>query len=453
MANIFEERALRQNNQTNNIFEDRSLQNPEFNKKPDTGKYFVKGAVKETSTFPQKIQNVVSGQPVLNSLLELLGLEKKQDLMKETVTQPFENLVSQTLEKKAPSSEQTRPYEEYGQRYAQQAPFNPLLGLLTAGSGQIAKEKGFGPVGQAVAEIVTGGVGDFAKNLMSKGITPPKDLKDLYNFGKSMGISDKNMTPLMQSERKIKWISKLAQKGKRANEALKGTHEALGETYKNILNSADAQKALNPNQAMKFANHVKKLTSTMPYDLREAIRNDAFELAKNGFKGNELMNFWKDIGYQVSQGNKELGILKEPIANALRDINPKLGQDFVKINNLYSRYYDIIKAMKPSLYTELENGGKLLYLIKNLWFFNPKALAGEGVYQGAKSFARETLINPKFQNITKKLISALNKNKYSSANMIFQEMNKVIKKDSPELADELKDIDFTDLEKNQSEKK
>lgn len=414
---------------------------------------FVKGAVKGISKLPQTLYDLATNQEALNSLLQALGFEPKESAMHKYLTGPMEEFVSKKLEEKSPTTETSRPFEEYGERYAQQAPFSPLGALLTAGAGQIAKEKGFGPIGQAVAEVGTGGLAGFAKNLATKGIIPPKNLKDLYNFGKTMGMSDKEMTPLMQSEGKIKWLSKLSQKGKRANEALKSSHAALQESYKDILESPVAQKALTPNQTLKFAQQVKKLTSTMPVDLREKLQKDAFELAKNGFTGSELMNFWKDIGYQVSQGNKELGILKGPITEALKDISPELGESFSKINNLYSRYYDIIKAMKPSLYTDLENGGKILSLLHSVLFFNPKALIGIGAFQGAKSFARETLINPKFQSLTKKMISALNSRKYSSANIIFHRMNDLIKKDAPELADKLEDLDFNDLKSSVKERK
>lgn len=299
---------------------------------------------------------------------------------------------------------------------------------------------------QKIVELGSG----FLKKPIA-GVIPSTANKELYNFGKAMGMSEKEITPLMQSETKIKWLSKLAQKGKKANEALKGTHEALGDIYGDILTSSEAQKALNPNQALKFANNVKRLTKTMPVDMREAIQKDALELAKNGFTGSELMNFWKDIGYQVSKGNRELGILKGPIGEALKDINPKLGEDFVKINNLYSKYYNITKAMKPSVLTDLENAGKAFYLFKNLFFFNPKALAAEGLYQGSKSIAREALINPKFQSLTKKLISTLNNKDYGRANIIFDRINKMIQKISPDIAKELKDIDFNELEAPVSE--
>jgi len=205
---------------------------------------------------------------------------------------------------------------------------------------------------------------------------------------------------------------------------------------------------LTPTQALKFANKVKALTATMPYDVKVALRNDALELAQNGFKGSELMNLWKDVGHQYARGNKELAILKGPIGEALTDISPELGNKFSKINNLYSKYYNIIKAMKPGIYTELEKQGKPLYLLKNLLFFNPRALASLGVYQGAKSLAREALINPKFQSLTKKLISSLNNYKYGTANLVLDRMNEIIKKDSPEIAEELENINFNELKKS-----
>lgn len=449
MPDIFDKVASQTQELKGDVFDEVIRKSPDLIKqKTEIPKSILKGAIKEISKYPQKIYEFTTGKTFLDPLAKALGLEKKQDLMKTQVTEPLEQFISRTLEKKAPSTEETRPYEEFGARYIQQAPFNPLLALLTAGAGQITKELGGGPIAQTVAELGTGGLAGFAKNLAKKGIIPPKNLKDLYNFGKTIGLSDNEITPLIQSERKIKWLSTLSQKGKRTNEALKASKEALGDAFETIIKSKEAIKSLTPNQAVKFANHVKKITSKMPVELREKLQKDAFELAKNGFKGSELMNFWKDINFQIAQGNKELGLLKEPISNALKDISPNLGESFVKINNLYSRYYNIVKALKPSIYTQLETGGKALFLLKSLIFFNPKALAGAGIYQGAKSLARETLINPKFQGLTKKLIQSLNTNKYSSANIIFQKMNEMIKKDDPKIAKELKSVNFEDLTKD-----
>ncbi len=448
MPNIFEQIAAEEQKKPQNVFENIASEEPELvQQKPDSAKAFLKGATKEVSTFPRKISELTMGGPVVQFLSKILGVKAQPSIISQA-TQPLENLLSEFLEKKSPMTAATRPFEEYGARYAQQAPFNPITALLTAGGGQLTKELGGGPILQAITELGLGGLTQFGKNIAIKGFTPPEDLKDLFKFGKTMGMSDEEITPLMQSESKIKWLSTLSQKGKRANEALKGTKEALGSVFESIAESPEARKQLTPNQALKFANNVKQITSKMPVELREKLQKDAFELAKNGFKGSELMNFWKDINYQISQGNKELGLLKEPIGNALKDISPKLEESFVKTNNLYSRYYDIVRALKPSIYTEIEKGGKALGLLYSIMFFNPKALAAAGFYQGAKSLARETLINPKFQGLTKKLISALNVKNMRSANMVFQRMNDMIREKDSKIADELEKVNFEDLIKD-----
>lgn len=446
MPDIFDKIAKLKNNSSNESDNVDIFDKIESKKKPDSGKYFLKGVLKSASRAPAFLQKYATPQAFAEPLMQALGVQPRENgIVNKESFKPFEEKVSSFLEKKAPYSEEMRPWEEYGERYAPQALTNPLLAFVSAGAGQLTKEAGGGPGLQALAEIGSFSIAQIGKALISKAVIPSKGLKDLYNFGKSMGMSESEITPLMQSKGKIKWLSRLSSKGEKTKGALASTKEALGGIVDKLKSQFGGKKILTAPQANKFANAVKNVTKELPVEMRELVQKDAFELAKNGFSGEELMNFWKDLNYHISRGNRQLGLLKGPITEALKDINPKLADSFIKTNNLYSRYYNISKALKPTIYNELEKGGKTYLAVKDLLTFNFKGLAGLGLYEGAKKTAENLLINPRYQSLTKKFISALNTRKMNQANILFQEMNKMIKKESPEMGDVFDKIDFNQL--------
>jgi len=131
----------------------------------------VKGLAKGLANLPSNIGKLL---PLLVRQLTPEEAPFRQWIEEKTqkalqAESPLGKAVAAHLEKKLPSSEETRIAEEFGGRFA---PYiaDPLIGLLMAGAGQTLQESGVGPVGQAVGEIGTG----LLSNILAKGTTSLK---------------------------------------------------------------------------------------------------------------------------------------------------------------------------------------------------------------------------------------------------------------------------------------
>lgn len=147
-------------------------QTPEIEEKPTikkdkdiTPKAILKGFSKGAPKSIANILDMISPNAIPNYIMKLLGSDIETPA--QQLAQPIEKFIGEKLEPYAPTTEETRPFEEFGQRYSEYAPFGPLSGLLMAGAGQVAKESGLGEGAQMIAELLAGLGPQAAKNLLS----------------------------------------------------------------------------------------------------------------------------------------------------------------------------------------------------------------------------------------------------------------------------------------------
>lgn len=255
----------------------------------------------------------------------------------------------------------------------------------------------------------------------------PRNFDDarFVKAGRNLGFSERELTPLIQSNAKVATLKPIARKGTKTQKLFEDISARAGDTYDQIkkLPGSDKQIPINTKAKLHIAfNDLKhSLSNTLQASpdkqgainfIDEAIK----ELSSNGATPNKLINFWQDINSAanwnaIRGGKKQLAALKKPISDALESVSPEISKTFSDINELYSRFKGISKKLKPDLVDSFINKGELFSAgpaAFSLIYGNPYPLLGVGGATSTRLLAREMLINPYFQNLGNKLVTNIN---------------------------------------------
>ena len=323
--------------------------------------------------------------------------------------------------------------------------------LLAGFMGQGAEELGLPEWAQTAAEITAYIGPDITQKLLKSGSN-----KEIIEAAKKFGLSDEQITPLIQSEFKQKWLSKLSPKRGSTEKALANTKQGLSEGYETLKGSKAATGEITEKANGKLINSIMEKMDEMPREVRSKIQGDLEDLLNNKITGRSLMNFYKDINSKFAGSTKQIQTLKDPVKEAIHSVSPELAKDFDTINNLASKYYNISSKLKPSITSDLIRAGEALtgvWAIGSAITGNYAPIVGVLGEQLAKKTAQQMLLNPRLQQLSKKMVNALNENKFEVAKKLTQSYANQIRKESPEFAEELDKITVEDFEKLLSHRK
>jgi len=313
---------------------------------------------------------------------------------------------------------------------------------ITAGFvGEGAKDLGAPEWAQTALELTAYVGPDITKKLLESGSN-----KDIIEFAKKMGMSDKEITPLIQSEFKQKWLTRISPKRGSTQEALSATKSKLDEAYGLVRKSEQAIQSISSESEKVLKQSFKDIFLEMPAGVRDTVKKDLKDLISKPITGDSLINFYADINHYLGPNTKQLSLLKDPIKKALSSISPELGKDFDMVNKLYTKYYPIAQKLKPTLASDLISGVELLGALGSIYpVLNIPVLSTLAGHHTTRKIAQQMLINPRFQQIGNKMTEALNQNKYGMAKKLVDLYSHELKDISPELSNELKDISEKDL--------
>jgi hypothetical protein len=313
--------------------------------------------------------------------------------------------------------------------------------------GQTLEELNAPPWLQAIGEGAP-----FAIPGFRRAINPTQGQAEQVGFLRRMGLSEEQIAPAIQGERKGRFLSRLVPRRGRTQRALQETRRSLGNVYNQLRGRPEAQQLMNPQQVNTFANEVAAVTQDWPAALRDVVRQDAGDLARSGFTGDNLINLWQDLNYAHNLGHQRVGTLKGPITNALDSISPELGRDFRMTNDIYSNFSTLAGRLRPGLATDLINGaarifrsGRVLYGFLHGNY--PVLLEALGE-EGARLLGREMLINPRFQNLARQMVTALNHNRVSVVKSLTKTFSDLLEPIDKKASKEIQGEKFRDLIKS-----
>lgn len=301
--------------------------------------------------------------------------------------------------------------------------------------GEGAKDLGAPEWAQTAAELTAYIGPDITKKLLEKGSN-----SELIKEGKKLGLSDEQLTPLLQSDFKQKWLSKLTPRRGKTQDVLKETKKGLDEAFGKIAEGEPAKKFLSTEGGVKLIDKVEDLFEKMPSGVREKIKADWKDLLKKDITGESLINFWGDINHEFGETTKQLSLLKGPIKEALQELSPALVKDFETINKLYTKFYPIAKKLAPNLNTDIMSASKALGSLVGLLTGNYALLEGAALYYGGGQIAKRLLLNPRYQQLGLKVAESLDQNKFAMAKKTIDAIAHELKKDSPEMSKAIENI-------------
>jgi hypothetical protein len=309
-------------------------------------------------------------------------------------------------------------------------------------AGQTSEELGAPELVQNLTELTAYIGPNVTKKLLESG-----NNKALIAAARKFGLSDEAITPLIQPELKQKWLSKISPRRGGTQAALENTKAQLSKSYSSIQNSLPASHKLSKEISHDLVQNIENKLFEMPSGVRGKIKSDFEDLLSKPITGNSLINFWVDINHEVGKNSKQLSLLKEPLKEAMKSISPELSKDFEMINTLYSKYYPIAKRLEPNLRSDIMSIVKPLGLLSSLLTGYYPGILEFGSYAASSKLAQQMLLNPRFQQISKKMIAALDENKFGTAKKLTDLLTHEVKKISPEMAKELETITDEDLQK------
>lgn len=352
--------------------------------------------------------------------------------------------------------------ERFTKRIAQGLTEGSVLGpqmAVLSGAGealaQTAEEIGAPPWVQTVASLIPflkGGGG-------LKGLIPKASQKEAVAFLKSKGLTDKQITPLLQPEKKLQRLGKFARKSESTRLDLKEAKSKLGKGYE-ALRLAGKEIPLERSKVTPFIDKFTERFDDLTPEFQKKVRPLAKELTGKPINIKTLMDFWSDLNSKMGEasvkgfkgGKSVIGIMKEPVARALKDISPEAYKEFEQLNKFYAKTAQTWPHIAPKTIDDIIDlgealgiGGALASYPFNASKSNSILLKTLGV-TGMRELTRALLTNPKWQNLSLRMGKALSKNQMGVYQKLWNYFKRDIEKKFPDLKGKLR-LDTSDESK------
>ena len=372
----------------------------------------------------------ISGPEVLSPMLlfsrgPLTPEQQRQSLMK-LIGEPEEGFAEKLTERTAA----TLPFLLMGPGGIAAKGGRALLSSLL---GQLTEEAGGGGLAQLVAEGIGLGVPGFGKKII-----PTKAQERGIEMLRRRGVGEKEIAPLVPSERKISFLGKIGARGFRSRRAARRTREALGNIYGQLAQEGEKLPILSSNRAQVLQNQLESKLEKMPSSVRRSIQSDMQDLFARPVKANDLMNFWQDLNSQINWkkiggGKRRLNELKDVLFEGLEAINPKLANEFELTNEFYSTFNNTYKNLYPTHLDRWIALGEIGGILGTLFKYGPAATSSILGAEVSRRLATEMIINPRLQNLTRQMTTALKKNRIGLAAKIQNKMQQELKRQDIDL--------------------
>ncbi len=304
--------------------------------------------------------------------------------------------------------------------------------------------------GSPQAKKIAGAISSIIP-LVVKGQVRPheKELEELYETGKKVGLSDEELTPLLNL-RTTKVIENSPLHG-----IINNVKTVLGSAYERLKKLPKMTSQVPSQQKEKLLSELRTIGSELRTTPRMTPQQESAvkfidetidNITKNGTTGEGLVNYWQGINQEFggTAGTKLEG-LKNAIASTLNSIDPAIAKDYYNTNSLYERMKSFSVIPHDKMVEFLEKG-------------KPWAAALVGFNLGLKNLAlswaglktieiinKNLLMNPKWQNIVKTTQKAIINKSPRLGQLAMRQLKDKVKE---ELPDEYNDVKWEEIEKS-----
>lgn len=293
-------------------------------------------------------------------------------------------------------------------------------------AGQTVKELGGGEIAQDIAELSSMALPDLAKQIPAK-----QAQQRVVNFLRQKGFTENEITPLLQSPKKLARYAKFATKSEKTNKLMRDIYGKFDNVYSSIREQGQNLPGLTTEQLSKFEGEFQKTLDKIPKYYRKKMTEEIADLNNSPMKFSDFIDFYQAINAEIGPvkgGRAVLGTLKAPIENAMKELSPELAKDYQLANELYGKRIDVTKHLRTSQIDDLIDLGEAGALIGGIADQNLGLIGKVLGISGARRLAREMLINPRLQNKSLRMLEAVKKNHLPLAIKLYESF----KEDVPE---------------------
>lgn len=296
---------------------------------------------------------------------------------------------------------------------------------------------------------------------LRKGTKGNAEKQGIVNWAEQKGLTPREATLLLQSEKKIGSLGKFSKKTKQFERDVGGLYKKLGESYNELRSIGRAGGYLGSKQAIPLLNKLGKirdeinLTHALGPESSAAknVLSDAIkDIENNGTTIERLIATRQNLGQGVNW--KKVGVkanlkgrMKDAITETIDKANPSVGRQLKEVDRAYAKYKKFQDVLdKKQAFTKVNGipvpSGSVLFWgalgTKVLLGMNPMTAAKYyAIKESISRLSTAMLSNPKLQGVQKKLMEAfLSGNKEKQAKLLVLTKN-ILKKDDPELYAEL----------------
>lgn len=319
------------------------------------------------------------------------------------------------------------------------------LSALAAGLGSEGGE--LGKLGLGTGALV---FANLVTNLKSGKLMPiSKEMKQLHNIGKELGLTDKEMTPIIQSRYKKNVLGAIAEPTEKAKQAIHESKAALGTHYDELKLQPASLKPASRSEVQSFLEGLEdvkeslsrsKYTRTEVKSLVDKIDSMANKVAAEGINGAEIIDTWQefnqDIDWNSIKDRKRLkNRVKDPMMNLFKKLNPSGAKKFSHVNDMWSRLEETARKVSPSKLKQWMTQGEVLGGLKAVFDLvtvgDPLSMIGILKIKTAKWLATEMLINPHLNGLMNKTLASISTGSKKSQRLMMQKVVEYLNKIDP----------------------
>lgn len=278
------------------------------------------------------------------------------------------------------------------------------------------------------------------------------EAKELYEFGKSKGLSDKELAPILQNQRKLDTFGSVAARTRRAERAIKTSESALGKIYDDIKQRGGDLPKASRSQESRIIHQLDNVSENLKKSKFKHADKDAtikkidemiYDIAANGIDPEEIVATWQDLNSSINwnsfrDGKRHRNAIKDPLMNLLKELDPQGAKEFAQVNKMWGRLQNTGKKVSPKTQKNWQDYGPTGALAAGLYQLvmhgNPAFLGAVGKIQAGRLISTEMLINPKLNGLMNKTIASLTKGTQASTQKAIRDFEKGLR-EYPEIHD------------------
>lgn len=364
--------------------------------------------------------------------------EKARDYIpsSQTVIKPAEHLLG--LEENPQGIE--RVFKNVGE-YIQLAKGGGLRRQLTKAAslvageelaGGIAGEEGrtafktVAPLATKAGEPIVRGQQQSGVSTLQVAVQNNPQLNQLYQYGRSIGLTDNQLTPILQPDLKTRLHGRFSKSPQSMLDKINDTRDQIGLNYQALKAKGRQTGVLNPRQQTALHNDLATMhadisnTNVVGPDNQAILK--VLEDAMNGINTTpqtieKLINTHFNINNipnwsAAKDGKRRLAEVNKFFQKAISDRNPRIGEEFKLTNKMYKKQAEFrdkvgIGRTAENILSVAETAGLLSGLAYGVTTGDYKNAANIVGLSMARRLSTQLLTNPRLQGMHRNMMQAL----------------------------------------------